>query len=63
MNLYLVNTAQGEIYVLADEEWNARDKVNEYMKIRYFGGSQNTIINIKLIGENEPERTNKKLIL
>ena len=66
-NLYLVTHSQGETYVVVEDWMNgeveARKKVDKYLKERYFSGSSETIISIKLIAEDEPERTNKKFII
>lgn len=62
--LYLSKLSNGkEAFVVAEDIGYARDKVSEWIKERFIGGSAPTILDMKLVAESKNRGRAIKLIL
>jgi acetyl-CoA carboxylase carboxyltransferase component len=62
MILAEINTEKGNFHVVAEDESDARDKANKYLKQRYFSESI-TIISIEILSSTKKFHSDKTLII
>jgi hypothetical protein len=64
MELYLIELSnRKEVYCIARNEDEARDKVSDWLKQRFIGGSPMYINSAKLLAESEPKGFVPKIVL
>jgi acetyl-CoA carboxylase carboxyltransferase component len=62
MILAEINTEKGNFHVVAEDESDARDKANKYLKQRYFTESI-TILSIEILSSTKKFHSDKTLII
>lgn len=64
MELYQIELDnEKEVYVIAEDEMEARDKTGDWIKKRFFAGPSVNIQSLKLIAEYSSKGRTKKLIV